>query len=214
VVSAVILDVDGTLVDSNYHHAIAWDRAFAQHQAPVPLWRIHRTIGMGGDHLVRELAGDEVEDRCGEDIRSAQSALYGELISEVRVIDGAKELIRELKRRDVSVVLASSSSSDEVEHYVELLEAADLAEWTTSSDVDNTKPEPDLVEAALEKAGTRDAVMIGDTMWDIEAAKRAGIETLAVRTGGLSEGELRQAGAVAVYESVVELMDDLDNALS
>ena len=213
-VSAVILDVDGTLVDSNYHHAIAWDRAFAQHQAPVPLWRIHRTIGMGGDHLVRELAGDEVEDRCGEDIRSAQSVLYGELISEVRVIDGAKELIRELKRRDVSVVLASSSSSDEVEHYVELLEAADLAEWTTSSDVDNTKPEPDLVEAALEKAGTRDAVMIGDTKWDIEAAKRVGIETLAVRTGGLSEEELRQAGAVAVYESVVELMDDLDNALS
>ena len=213
-VSAAILDVDGTLVDANYQHAIAWDRAFARHDAYVPLWRIHRHIGMGGDQLVRELAGDDVEERCGDDIRDAESELYEELMPEVRVIEGARELIGELRRRELPIVLASSASSDEVEHYIELLDAADLADWTTSSDVDETKPQPDLVEAALDKAGTRDAVMVGDTVWDVEAARRAGIGTLAVLSGGFGEDELRRAGAVAVYPSVAELREDLDSALS
>ena len=213
-IKAVILDVDGTLVDTNYQHAIAWDRAMARHDAHVPLWRIHRHIGMGGDQLVRELAGDEVEERSGECIRDAESELYDELISEVRVIEGAKELISELRRRDVAVVLASSASSDEIEYYVKLLGAEDDADWTTSSDVEETKPQPDLIEAALERAGTRDAVMVGDTVWDIEAAKRAGILTIAVLTGGLSEGELREAGAISVYQSIVEITEDLDSVLA
>ena len=213
-IKAVILDVDGTLVDTNYQHAIAWDRAMARHDAHVPLWRIHRHIGMGGDQLVRELAGDEVEERSGECIRDAESELYDELISEVRVIEGAKELISELGRRDVAVVLASSASSDEIEYYVKLLGAEDDADWTTSSDVEETKPQPDLIEAALERAGTRDAVMVGDTVWDIEAAKRAGILTIAVLTGGFSEGELREAGAISVYQSVVEITEDLDSVLA
>jgi HAD superfamily hydrolase (TIGR01549 family) len=214
VIKAVILDVDGTLVDTNYQHAIAWDRAMARHDAHVPLWRIHRHIGMGGDQLVRELAGDEVEERSGERIRDAESELYDELISEVRVIEGAKELISELRQRDVAVVLASSASSDEIEYYVKLLSAEDDADWTTSSDVEETKPQPDLIEAALERAGTRDAVMVGDTVWDIEAAKRAGILTIAVLTGGFSEGELREAGAISVYQSVVEITEDLDSVLA
>jgi len=214
VVSAVILDVDGTLVDTNYQHAIAWDRAFARHDVFVPMWRIHRHMGMGGDQLIRELAGDEVEERCGDDIRDAESELYGELISEIRVIRGARELIEDLRERDLTVVLASSANSDEVEHYIEMLDAAEMAEWATSSDVEETKPQPDLVEAALEKAGTRDAVMVGDTVWDIEAAKRAGIPALAVLTGGYGAAELREAGAFAVYESVVELMDDLEGAVN
>ncbi|HYH61886.1 MAG TPA: HAD family hydrolase [Solirubrobacterales bacterium] len=213
-VSAVILDVDGTLVDTNYQHAIAWDRAFARHDVFVPMWRIHRHMGMGGDQLIRELAGDEVEERCGDDIRDAESELYGELISEIRVIRGARELIEDLRERDLTVVLASSANSDEVEHYIEMLDAAEMAEWATSSDVEETKPQPDLVEAALEKAGTRDAVMVGDTVWDIEAAKRAGIPALAVLTGGYGAAELREAGAFAVYESVVELMDDLEGAVN
>jgi len=214
VVSAVILDVDGTLVDTNYQHAIAWDRAFARHDVFVPLRRIHRHIGMGGDQLVRELAGDDVEERCGDDIRDAESELYEELIPEVRVIEGARELIQHLRERDLVVVLASSENSDEVEHYIEMLDAAEMADWTTSSDVEETKPQPDLVEAALKKAGTRDAVMVGDTVWDVEAAKRAGIPTLAVLTGGFSDSELREAGAVAVYDSVVDIKDDLEAALS
>ena len=213
-VGAVILDIDGTLVDTNYQHAIAWDRAFARHDVFVELWRIHRHIGMGGDQLVTELAGSEVEARKGDDIRDAESDLYGELIDEVRVIEGARELIAGIEEREIAIVLASSASSDEVEHYVEMLGAADQVAWTTSSDVENTKPEPDLVEAALEKAGTRGAVLVGDTVWDVKAAERAGVPAIGVLTGGFSEAELNEAGAVAVYESAMQLLSNLDSALS
>ena len=213
-VEAVILDIDGTLVDTNYQHAIAWDRAFARHGAYVELWRIHRHIGMGGDQLVAKLAGEDVEEASGDDIRDAESDLYGELIEEVRVIEGACELIAGIAEREIAIVLASSASQDEVEHYVEMLDAKDQADWTTSGDVENTKPEPDLVEAALEKAGSRDAMMVGDTVWDVEAAKRAGIDAIGVLTGGVSEAELSEAGAIAVYESAMALADDLDSALS
>ena len=213
-VGAVILDIDGTLVDTNYQHAIAWDRAFARHGTHVELWRIHRHIGIGGDQLVAELAGDDVERASGGDIRDSESELYGELIGEVRVIEGARELMAALSERGVTIVLASSASSDEVEHYVEMLDAKDQAEWTTSSDVENTKPEPDLVEAAMEKAGTKDAVLVGDTVWDVKAAERAGIPAIGVLTGGVSEAELNEAGAIAVYESAMALADNLDAALS
>jgi len=213
VVEAVVLDIDGTLVDTNYHHAIAWDRALARHDAHVELWRIHRHIGMGGDQLVVELAGDDIEQRSGDDIRDAESELYAELIDEVRVIDGALALMDRLAQREIKIVLASSAKEAEVEHYVQMLDAKDRAEWTTSSDVENTKPEPDLVEAALSKAGTRSALMIGDTVWDVKAAKRAGLETIGVLTGGFSETELREVGAVEVYESVMAIADDLDAAL-
>ena len=213
-VEAVILDVDGTLVDTNYQHAIAWDRALAQHGAFVELWRIHRHIGMGGDHLVAVLAGDEVEESSGDEIRSSESAFYGELIGEARAIEGASKLIRELERRDVAVVLASSAPEDEVGRYVEMLGVEGAVEATTSGDVENTKPKPDLVEAALERAGTRNALMVGDSKWDIEAARRAGIPTIGVLTGGFSRAELSEAGAIEVYESVMGFADDLDAALS
>ncbi len=211
---AVILDIDGTLVDTNYQHAIAWDRAFARHGVHVPVWRIHRHIGMGGDQLVAKLAGDEVEDEKGDDIRDSESELYGELIDEVRVIEGARELIGGLTERGVPVVLASSASSDEVERYIEMLEAKERTAWTTSDDVDSTKPNPDLVEAALEKAETRDAIMVGDTVWDVKAASRAGVEAIGVLTGGFSDAELSEAGAVAVYESAMAIADDLESVLS
>ena len=211
---AVILDIDGTLVDTNYQHAIAWDRAFARQGEHVELWRIHRHIGMGGDQLVAALAGDEVESRSGDEIRDAESELYAELIGEVRVISGAAELLDRLGQRGIKVVLASSAKEEEVERYVEMLDAQGRAEWTTSADVDSTKPDPDLVQAALAKAGTDSAVMVGDTVWDVIAARRAGIGTIGVLTGGFAEAELREAGAIAVYESVMELADDLDAALS
>jgi HAD superfamily hydrolase (TIGR01509 family) len=208
---AAILDVDGTLVDTNYHHAIAWHRAFSQHGVDLPVWQIHRRIGMGGDQIVRALAGDRVEDEKGDAIRDSESGFYQELIDEVRPLEGSRELIVELKERGHTVVLASSAKQDEVEHYLGLLEARDLADdWTTSADVEATKPEPDLVNAALEKADDGMGVMIGDSTWDIEAAKRAGIETLAVMTGGFSAAELRDAGAAEVYESVDELRKALD----
>ena len=209
---AAILDIDGTLVDTNYHHAVAWYRAFAAHDAEVPLWRIHRHIGMGGDQLVAALAGDDVEEEKGDDIRDAEKERYMELIEEVRLLPGARELITELSDRDVAVVHASSAKEDEVDHYLDMLEARDVVEgWTTSADVEATKPEPDLVEAALKKAGTREAVMVGDTTWDIKAATRAEIPTLAVLTGGFGEDELREAGAAEVFESVQTLVEKLDS---
>src|SRR5688500_13755943 len=158
--TAAILDVDGTLVDTNYHHAIAWWRAFKQHDILVPAWRIHRSVGMGGDQLIAALCGDDGEEEKGDDIRDAEKALYLALIEEVVLLDGGRDLIDELKSRGHSVVLASSAKSNELDHYLDLLDARDVVDdWTDSSDVDDTKPDPDLVKAAMKKAGTTEAVM-------------------------------------------------------
>jgi HAD superfamily hydrolase (TIGR01509 family) len=205
---AAILDIDGTLVDTNYHHTIAWYRAFRQNGIVVPIWKIHRHIGMGGDQLVGSLTDQETEDEKGDDIRSAEKALYMALINEVEPVEDAREFIVDLKERGHTVVLASSAKKDEVEYYLDLLDVRSLADgWTTSADVKATKPQPDLVQAAMEKAGASegDAVMVGDTPWDIKAAQSAGVETIAVITGGFSRAELDEAGAIAVFESVAEL---------
>ena len=202
--------MDGTLVDTNYHHALAWYRAFTQHDVVLPVWRIHRAIGMGGDQLISKLAGDEVEKEKGEDIRAAEKALYMALIHEVRPLPDAHRLVGTLKERGHRVVLASSAKEDEIEHYIDLLEVRELAdEWTSSGDVERTKPHPDLVEAALEKAGGGEALMIGDSVWDCEAAKRAGIPSVAVLTGGFSEQELTEAGAARVFDSIGSLLESL-----
>ena len=208
---AAILDIDGTLVDTNFQHAIAWYRAFHQRDVVLPIWRIHRHIGMGGDQLVNALGGEQLEDEKGDDIRAAEKVLYSELIGEVEPLEGARQLIEDLKERGHAVVLASSAKEDEVDHYLDLLDARELADgWTTSADVEATKPEPDLVQAAVAKAGVDDAVMVGDSIWDCEAAKRAGVETIAVLTGGFSEAELRDAGAATVFHSIDDLRESLD----
>jgi HAD superfamily hydrolase (TIGR01549 family) len=207
--TAAILDIDGTLVDTNYQHALAWYRAFRQHDLIVPVWRIHRAIGMGGDQLVAHLVGEEKDEELGDDIRAAEGPLYLSMIEEVEPFDGAKQLIVDLDKAGHTVVLASSAKEKEVEHYVDLLDAraAGLDSYTTSDDVEQTKPEPDLVKAALAKAGTDRGVMVGDTVWDIEAAKKAGVDTIAVLTGGFGADELREAGAIAVFDSIAELTE-------
>jgi HAD superfamily hydrolase (TIGR01509 family) len=208
---AAILDIDGTLVDTNYHHVIAWYRAFKRHDIVLPLWRIHRHIGMGGDQVVGALAGEDVELKRGDDIRAAEKELYFELIEEVEPFEGARGLIETLKKRGHPVVLASSAKAEEVDRYLDLLDARQLADgWTTSADVVATKPHPDLVIAAVEKAGGGKAVMVGDTPWDCESARGAGVPTVCVLTGGFSEGELRDAGAVAVFESIIQFAERLD----
>lgn len=212
--ATAILDIDGTLVDSNYHHAIAWFRAFRRHGVILPLWRIHRRIGMGGDQLVPALAGDAFERERGDAVREGHDRSYAELIDEVAPLDGARDLILELQRRRWEVVLASSAAEDEVDRYLDLLEARDLvAGWTTSADVDSTKPEPDLVEAAMKiTRGDGPAAMVGDTPWDVLAARRVGVPCLTVLTGGFSERELRDAGAAGVFESLPELIAGLDQS--
>jgi HAD superfamily hydrolase (TIGR01509 family) len=205
-----ILDVDGTLVDTNYHHALAWHRALHAHDHPVQMWKVHRHIGMGGDQILDALIGEEAAAAQGDAIRQAEAEAYGELIGEVEPMDGARELIEKLREEGDSVILASSAKQEEVDHYLDLLDARELVDdWTTSADVEATKPEPDLVHAALAKAGNEDpSVMVGDSVWDVEAAKRAGIPALAVLTGGFSEAELREAGALKVVESIAELRFD------
>ncbi len=208
---AAILDVDGTLVDTNYHHALAWYRAFRRHGITLPLWRLHRHVGMGGDKYVAALAGDEVEERLGDDLRNAWEEIFNATIDEVAALEGARELIAELKNRGHKVVLASSSVEDHLDHFLDLLDVRELADaWTMKDDVEASKPEPDLVEAAIQKAGTRDAVMLGDTPWDVEAASKAGLTTVCVMTGGFSKQELADAGAVAVFKSIEELRGRLD----
>jgi len=215
VARAALLDVDGTLVDSNYQHALAWYRAFRQSGIVLPLWRIHRHVGMGGDQLVPALAGEDVDETRGDEIRELRGQAYAELIDEIEPLEGARELIADLKGRGLTVILASSSPQDELDRYLDLLDARELADgWTTDDDVQATKPEPDLVQAALEKAGTDDGLMVGDTPWDIEAARKAGLETVCLVTGGFSEQELREAGAAAVFESVGDLRRQLDGILA
>lgn len=206
----VILDVDGTLVDTNYHHALAWHRALRALGHSTQMWEVHRHIGMGGDQIVSALVGETVEAREGEEIRAAEGDAYGELIGEVEPMKGARGLIEGLREDNSRVILASSAKQEEVDHYLDLLDARELVDgWTTSADVERTKPHPDLVCAALEKAGrVGPAVMVGDSTWDVKAAKAAGIPTLAVLTGGFSEDELREAGATDVARSIAELRDD------
>jgi HAD superfamily hydrolase (TIGR01549 family) len=207
-----ILDVDGTLVDTNYHHALAWYQGFRQHGIVLPLWRIHRYIGMGGDQMVGALTSQEVEDEHGDDIRAAEKPLYLAMIEQVEPFADARRLVETLAERDHQLILASSAKQNELDHYLDLLDARELADdWTSSADVEQTKPEPDLLKAAMEKAGEGPAVMIGDSTWDFEAAKRADIPSIAVLTGGFSEEELRESGASAVFKTLGELIDNIDD---
>jgi HAD superfamily hydrolase (TIGR01509 family) len=209
---AAILDIDGTLVDTNYQHAVAWFRAFRRLDVTLELYRIHRHIGMGGDQLVGALTDDAFERDHGDEVRALEGDLYMELIEEVQPLAGARELLDELKRRGHALVLASSAKRHEVDHYLDLLDARELADgWTTSADVERTKPQPDLVAASVEKAGGGPAVMVGDSTWDCEAAKRAGLETIGVLTGGFSPEELRGAGAACVFERLELLRERLDD---
>ncbi len=202
---AAIVDIDGTLVDSNYQHALAWFRALRRHGVTCEVRVLHHLIGMGGDQIVPEVAGEEVERDRGDAIREAEGEEFRAMIDEVPLLPGARDLLGTLAVEARSVVLSSSAKPDEAEHWVDLLGARDLLDgWTTSDDVDATKPEPDLVEAAIRLAGGGPALMIGDSTWDCRAAARAGIPSVAVLTGGYCREELLGAGAGVVFGSLRE----------
>jgi HAD superfamily hydrolase (TIGR01549 family) len=206
-----IFDVDGTLVDTNYHHALAWSRAFDRYGITRPLWRIHRAIGMGGDMLVPAIGGREAEEEHGDALRDAWVEEFDELVGEVKAFDGAHELLEEVKRRGFRLVLASSGKAKHVEAFLDLVDGRSLADaWTTSDDAERTKPEPDLVVTALAKVEGASGVMVGDSTWDVIAAGKVAVPTIAVRTGGFSVAELQEAGAAQVFQSLVEFRAGLD----
>ena len=211
---AVLFDIDGTLVDSNYLHIDAWTRAFADVGHPVPAWRIHRCIGMDSAKLLEALLGDEL-DRLGDDAKERHSAHYERDAERLRPFDRAQDLLRAVAERGLKVVLATSAPPHEFELLQQVLAVDDaVAEYTTAGDVETAKPAPDVVQVALEKAGVDAdaAVMVGDTVWDVEAAGRAGVRAIGVLSGGIGEGELRDAGAIAVYEDVAALLRELDGS--
>ena len=209
-----VLDVDGTLVDSNYQHALAWYRALRSLDVIQPVWRLHRLIGMGGDQVIKTIGGDELEERIGEEARKRQGEHVDEMIGEVSPLPGARELLLAIKERGHRLVLASSGQPRHVDIAVDLLDARDIADAITSSeDAEATKPAPDLLQVALGKLGATaedGAVMIGDSVWDVEAAKNAGLPTITVRSGGFGDEELREAGAVGIYDTPGDLAAALD----
>ena len=204
-----LLDVDGTLVDTNYHHAVAWFRAFRGADVTVPLWQLHRHLGMGGDQFVAAVAGDEVEQSKGDWLREEWKRQYDRLLPEIQPAAGAHAFLRQLRDEGWRTVLATSGAPEHTEYYIDLLDARDLLDgWTTAADVEATKPSPAVVQAALAKVGGGDAVMVGDSTWDVEAGKRAGVPTICVLTGGFGEHELREAGSADVFPSLTELAAD------
>jgi len=209
---AAVLDVDGTLVDTNYHHALAWHRAFRERNVLVPLWRLHRHIGMGGDKFVTAVAGDAVEERLGDQVRTRWEQIFNELLPEVEPTAGARELVKTLKQRGNRVVFATSAIRAHFDIFLdEKLDARAFAHGAvTKDDAEASKPDADLIDAALVQLGGGPAVMVGDTPWDCEAARKAGIETICLLTGGYAEAELRAAGAIAVFESPQDLCDRLE----
>jgi HAD superfamily hydrolase (TIGR01549 family) len=209
---AVLFDIDGTLVDTNYQHAIAWHRAFRRFGVARPVWRIHRAIGMGADQLVPAVAGEKVQERHGEDLGAAQKEEFDKLIDEVEPFEGAHELLSEVKARGFKVVLASSGQKEHVERFLDLIDARSIVDaWTTSADAEHSKPEPDLVQSALSRVDGSAGIMVGDSTWDVIAAGKLDVPTLAVRTGGFSVEELTDAGALRVFDSLVELREALDD---
>jgi HAD superfamily hydrolase (TIGR01509 family) len=204
-----VLDVDGTLIDSNYQHALAWYRALRAVGEIYPVWRLHRLIGMGGDHVVTAIGGEELERRVGDQAREQQGKEVDALLEEMALLPGARDLLVAIKERGHRLVLASSGQQHHVDVFLDKLDARDLADaWTTSADVESSKPAPDLLQVALKKLGVpldAPSVVVGDSVWDIEAAKKAGMPAIAVRSGGFGNDELKEAGAVAIYDTPGDL---------
>ncbi|MGT2425406.1 HAD family hydrolase [Amnibacterium kyonggiense] len=212
--SAVLFDIDGTLVDTNYLHVEAWSRAFVEVGHPVEAWRIHAAIGMDSAKLLGALLGDAAAE-LGDVAKERHAAHFADLADRIRALPHARDLLRELARRGLKVVLATSSPPEEFDRTTAVLDAGDaVLTATTSSDVDTAKPAPDVVGVALERAGVaaEDAVLVGDAVWDVRAAAAAGVRCIGVRSGGVGAGELREAGAVAVYDDAAALLDDLDRS--
>jgi HAD superfamily hydrolase (TIGR01549 family) len=213
-VDTAIVDLDGTLVDSVYQHVLAWRRAFLEVGLDVPASTLHRAIGMGGDRLVTEVAGAGAEAAIGDDVRALHGRHFQEIIGQVTPTEGAEELLHELRRRELHVVVASSGEAEAAERLLSTVGPDEpLRDWVSGDQAESSKPAPDLLDLALEKVGGSTAVVIGDAVWDVRTAQQRDFAAVGLLTGGVSESELREAGAVAVFRNARELAENLDAVL-
>jgi HAD superfamily hydrolase (TIGR01509 family) len=209
--AGIVFDVDGTLLDTNYLHVLAWSRALADQGLRVPMSVIHSLIGMGSDKLIEHLVPGHEPSELDE----GHSRHYSELRGEIRAFDGAAELLKTVAGRGATVILGTSAKSDELEAMLATLAAGDaISHVVSSGDVESTKPDPDIFATALERSGlaVEDLVVVGDSVWDVEAALRLGLRCVTVRTGGIAAEALRRAGALAVYDDVAALLAELDRS--
>jgi len=211
---AALVDVDGTLVDSTYQHAVAWASALRAHGIDVPAARAHRLIGMRGPRLVAEILGPDATPELTRAVEDDHAACFAGLRPLVVPLPGARDLLVQLAGRGVAIVIASSAKPEEVEGYLDMLDARELVfAWTSSADGDRSKPDPEPVRIAFERSGRSHAVVIGDAPWDCGSAAAAGLPCATVLTGGYARDELLAAGAAGVYEDLRELAYDLDRVL-
>jgi HAD superfamily hydrolase (TIGR01509 family) len=214
---AVLFDVDGTLVDTNYLHTVAWWEAFAQAGHDVPMAPIHRAIGMGSGRMLDSLLPGDRDTDADEAIKTSHSALYSVYWSRLRPLPGARRLLRACHDQGLRVVLASSADPDELEVLRAALDADQAIDAATSAgDVEASKPAPDLVQVALDhaEAGPEESVFIGDAVWDVRAAQKAGVPCIGLLSGGSSRDELTEAGAAAVFDGPADLLEEFPDRLT
>ena len=210
----LIVDLDGTLIDSTYHQTVAWSRAFRDHDLSPAMWRIHRANGMGGDLLVEEIAGPDAERDMGDSLRQQWKEEFEALLPEVVAFDGAAELLAFARDVGLRTVIASSSPPDLVERYQSMLGGEGTADaWTTSEDVESTKPAPDLLVTALARVGGTTAAAVGDSVWDVKAAAAVPMPCYTLRSGGFGVAELSAAGAAGVYDTHDDLILGLETVI-
>ena len=211
----VLFDVDGTLVDSTYFHTIAWWQGFRQQGMDVPMASIHRHIGMGGDKLLDRLLPPDADEELRGAIERAHGAIFSTFWPAIRPFDAARELLQRCSESGFAVALASSAHARDLQVLRGILDAEDWIDCVTSSaDASESKPSPDILRAALErlKLGPEDVVYVGDSVWDVKAAARLDIGTIGLTCGGISEAELRTAGALEVYADPRSLLQSLDGS--
>ncbi|WP_433212035.1 HAD family hydrolase [Dactylosporangium sp. CS-047395] len=216
-VTGVLFDVDGTLVDSVYLHAVAWWQALRQHDHDVPMARIHRAIGMGSDKILDELLGSDHDPSADDEIRAAHSALYAPHWTALRPLPGARKLLDTCAERGLKVVLATSASHPELDALLRCLDAdSSLTAVTSADDASESKPAPDILEVALSRSGLSadETVFVGDSVWDVHAAGKLSIPCIGLTSGGLCAAELLDHGAAAIYADPQDLLDHLDEALT
>ena len=208
---AVLFDIDGTLVDSNYLHVDAWHRAFQTLGVDVEAWRIHRSIGQDAGELLASLVGEKDEAWLTR-AKDLHAENYKALAPRLRLLPGARELLAILDEEGIIVVLATSAPQEELDILLELLDSDDVIHATTNADdVDVAKPSPDIVAVALDRAGVtaHDAVFVGDSEWDVQAASRAGVRSFGMLTGGIAGDLLMRAGAERVFADPADILDQL-----